>query len=137
MTKRRGIAVLEIAVAILLMGLLLAVCVKTLAWSVRERRAVDRRAVALIEANNLMDQVTRMTWEELNDDSLKAITLSAEAQSWLPHAKLELSLQTNEDKLNSKRVSVKIDWPGSHGEREGAVLLNTWKFQEAENNESP
>jgi hypothetical protein len=129
MTHRRGIMMLEMAVAVLLVGLLMAISIKLLGWSIRERQLVDRRATALIEAGNLLDQLTNQSWDDLTEPSLESVKLSAEATAILPNAKLAITLRQPEADPTAKQINVALVWQGGRGEQDGPVKLTAWKFK--------
>lgn len=120
---------LEMAVAVLMVGLLLAISIKLFGWSVRERQLVDRRAAALIEAGNLLDELTNRPWDDITEPFLESVPLSAEAAELLPNAKLEVTLRQFEDDSTAKQIGVSIVWQGSRGVQEGSVKLTAWKFK--------
>ena len=120
---------LEMAVAVLMVGLLLAISIKLFGWSVRERQLVDRRAAALIEAGNLLDELTNRPWDDITEPFLQSVPLSAEAAELLPNAKLEITLRQPEDDSTAKQIGVSIVWQGNRGVQEGSVKLTAWKFK--------
>jgi len=105
--------------------------VKGLAWSVQERRSSQRRAVALIEAGNLLDELSRTPWDTLTPQYASELKLSAEAQAVLPQAKLEVLLDDSQQEIPSRQITVRIEWPGRQGAHEGSVVLNAWTFEES------
>lgn len=129
MPHRRGTMLLEIAISVLLVGMLLAMSVQVFGWTARERRAADRRAAALVEAGNQLDQLTMVSWDELTDKSAEAVKLSDEATAILPDAKLEVLLKQSDKDTTSKQITVIIDWLGNHRQREGPVKLTAWVYK--------
>lgn len=131
MIERRGMMLLEVAVSVLLVGVLLALSVQVLGWTARERRSADRRAAALVEAGNQLDELSALPWNDITPDRLKTAQLSPEAIALLPEAKLEVTLTRPDDDATAKQITVSIDWQGNHGEREAPVRLTTWVYEGA------
>ena len=129
MRIRRGSTLLELAVSIMMVGVLLAISVQVLGWTVRERRATDRRAAALVEAGNLMDGLTRLPWNDVTQEGLVAAKLSGEADAMLPDAKLDVTLRQPEDDPTAKQITVSIDWLGDHQQREAPARITAWVFK--------
>ena len=129
MRFRRGSTLLELAVSIIMVGVLLAISAQVLGWTVRERRATDRRAAALVEAGNLLDELTRLPWNEVTQESVAATKLSGEADAMLPDAKLEVTMRQPEDDPTAKRITVSIDWLGDHQQREAPARITAWVFK--------
>lgn len=127
--SRNGALFLEVGAAIVIVGAMLAISLQVVGWTVRERRSVDRRVIALIEAGNLLDEVTGHPWNELTSLQLEQIQLPASAAAALPDARLKLSMRQPEGDPTAKQITLSIDWQGRHGQREGPVRLTAWMFK--------
>ena len=76
--KRRGVLLIEVIAACGLTAVLLALCVQMLSLTALERRHIERRAIALQEAANLIERASAMPFDELSDAKLAELTISPE-----------------------------------------------------------
>src|SRR5690606_11991568 len=93
---RTGALFLEVGAAIVIVGAMLAISLQVVGWTVRERRSIDRRVIALIEAGNLLDEVTGKAWNDVTSLQLEQIKLSPSAAATLPDARLKFSMREPE-----------------------------------------
>ncbi|HEV3418568.1 MAG TPA: prepilin-type N-terminal cleavage/methylation domain-containing protein, partial [Pirellulales bacterium] len=63
--RRNGMSFLEVSVAIMLLGALATVVTQCAAWTAGERRAAERREIALFEAANAMERLASADWDSL------------------------------------------------------------------------
>ena len=78
-TTRRGIMLMEVAVAGALVGTLLVVCLQLVSAAAAQRRAADQRQCALLELGNVMEQIAARPWAELTTAALSQEKLSPSA----------------------------------------------------------
>src|SRR5947209_7289542 len=82
--RRHGVFLIEVAAALMLLGALAAIVAETVAWSAAERRASERREIALAEAANAMERLAATDWESLAPGAATEGTLSPAAKQMLP-----------------------------------------------------
>jgi len=73
--SRRGVVLLEVVAACGLMAVLVAVCLQMLAVTAATRRTVERRAIALQEAANLLERASALAWPDITPERLAEIDL--------------------------------------------------------------
>lgn len=129
---RPGYLMLELTAATVLLCVMLGMFVQAVAWTSQERRSIDRRAVALQEAANLLDQLTELPWSELTPERAKLCGMSAEAAAILPRATLEVALGEPTGEPPARRVAISLHWQGDHGQDDGPVRLTAWTYRRAE-----
>jgi Tfp pilus assembly protein PilE len=127
--KRRGMLLIEMAVAGVLLLALTAVCVKYFAVTAMQRRALDQRQTALSEAANIMELLTAEPWSNLTPETLTKISLSPETKSALIEGELKIDLTDENTKPNAKRITVTIRWQDQNGQWIEPVRLVAWRYQ--------
>ena len=128
--SRRGFTLAETTAAGLLLIVALASFAQILGWVAGERRAFERRRLALATASNLMERATALPWDRLNDDSLQKLWLSGIARANLPKATLSAEFSDEKDDgIESKKINLTIRWIGSHGVADRPVRLVGWVYR--------
>jgi type II secretory pathway pseudopilin PulG len=132
-SARRGFMMVEMMLATLLVGVLMALAVESVAWTVRARRSVDQRAAAQEEAANQLDQLTSLAWSDLTAERLSSSQLSPEAQAILPESTLDVALYESaaNEKPSAKRITVSIGWMDDNGLRGPPARLTAWIYRRA------
>jgi hypothetical protein len=140
--KRRGIYLLEMAVAGVLLLAVMMLCVRYFAVTATQRRALDHRQAALGEAANIMERITAQPWSDLTAEGLTKISLSTETKLALPDGELKIDLADEdarpspptplpkgEGKLEAKRITVTIRWQDDQGQWSQPVRLAAWRYR--------
>ncbi|WP_158633449.1 hypothetical protein [Tautonia sociabilis] len=124
---RRGFSLIESTIAVLLLMTAMATTVRALAWVARDRRAAERRAVALREAENLLDRLS------LADPEAAPPALSDEAATSLPGGEVVIDRRPEEGEGPAmERLSVTIRYEDRPGEPARPVRLTTWVASKTE-----
>lgn len=126
--KSRGVLLIEVLAACGLTAVLLALCVQVLSLTALERRHIERRAIALQEAANLVERAAALPFDELTDAKLAELSLSPEVVQILPQAKSTFTVSDEPGDLPAKRVRVEIHWQGRGGREEAPASLTFWAF---------
>ena len=129
MMTRRGMMMIELAVAGALVGTLLVVCLQLLSAALAQRRAADQRQCALLELGNVMEQVAARPWAELTTAVLSQEKLSQSANSQLPGAELKLEVSPLADESNAKRITATLRWQDRSGQLLVPMTLTTWRYE--------
>ena len=120
--RRRGLTLLEIVVAMILLGAIL-MTVSQLAIGVRRfRLETNQRRLAAQEASNVMEQIQSMQ----RNVPVAQVHLSDEVQQVLANAKLNVQLAaaaTGE----TQRVKVTISWTTESGQPAAPYTLVAWR----------
>jgi Tfp pilus assembly protein PilE len=125
---RRGFTLVETAVAFGLMAMLIAVCLQMLSTMAAERRAVERRAVAMQEAANVVERIAALPWEQLTPERLSAMDLSRSVQESLPGGVAQVSLEPVEADPSARQIRVEITWVHPADNSEAPVSLRFWAY---------
>lgn len=151
--KRRGMFLIEMAVAGVLLLALTTLCVRYFAVTATQRRALDQRQTALCEAANIMERLTAEPFSELTSEESAKISLLSETQAALPEGELKIDLadeivgqpsrlpdnagetpapqQIENDikKPAAKRITVTIRWQDRDGQWIEPVRLVAWRYK--------
>ena len=131
---RRAFTLLEVSVAGVLLVALMAAAVQMLAWVAAERRASERRQWAMQEAANVMERITAQPWESLTSEDpdsgrLASVELSPHAQQMLPEAELHVTVASEPEQPDAKRLIVAVRWQRRPGEQPAQVRLTSWVYR--------
>ncbi len=129
MKIRRGMMLVELAVAGALVGTLLVVCLQLFSAAVAQRRAADLRQCALLELGNVMEHITARPWTKLTTALLSQEQLSPSAESQLPGAKLKIEVSTLAGEPDAKRITAALRWQDRSGQLVAPVTLTTWRYK--------
>lgn len=126
--KRRGFVIAEVIVASGLLAVLIAIVLQALGAIAAERRATEKRTAALAEAANIMEQVTSLSWREIDESRLNAIATSPSLEKIAPGLNLKVGLEPVSSSPPAKHVWVNISWPNNAGRMEAPVRLDYFAY---------
>ena len=118
---------IEAIVSAFLIGVLLFVSLRVLSAAAMQRRAIDKRAVALEEAAGAMQRARALAWDELTVERLNAIKLSPQIDPMLSGASLRWSVEDSTSTPASKHVRVEITWQSPAGPA-APTRLSYWAY---------
>jgi len=127
-TTRRGSMLLEVVIASGLAAVLAMLFAQALSSVALERRHVERRAIALQEAANIVERVAALEWSQITSEGVTDIGLSPEIEHILPAAAAHLSVEEQPGEVPAKQVRVEIQWQGAAGQPEPPVRLSYWAY---------
>ncbi len=126
---RRGVILLEVVAACGLMAVLVAVCLQMLAVTTATRRTVERRAIALQEAANLLERASALSWQDITPERLTEIDIAPSVREILPGAVARWSVKTPaEPGPPATQVRVEITWINPAGQTDVPVRLSYWMY---------
>jgi Tfp pilus assembly protein PilV len=128
---RRGVMIVEVLIACGLLAVLLAASVQLLSVTAHARRASERRAIALVQASNVVERVRALPFAEITPDRLAAIELPPQVREILPDAVAKVSVEEESGDVPAKRVRVEIHWRGAGG-AEPPARLTHWVYRRPE-----
>jgi Tfp pilus assembly protein PilE len=127
--RRKGVTILEVTVAALLLGTLMMVCLHLLSATSAQRRALDQRQAAIIELSNEMERLTALPWTELTRLKPADERISPWAQAILPEAKLTVELAAPAGDPAARRITASLRWQDHNGRFLPPVTLTAWKYK--------
>jgi Tfp pilus assembly protein PilE len=125
---RRGISLLELLAATVVLAALMAAVAQVAVLSAGQHAAMERRMLALSEAQQLVERISAMPWGEITETRLGEFTPSPELLKALPAAELAVSVADETGSPPGKRIVVEISWHAQPDVRARPVRLVTWRF---------
>ena len=92
-----------------------------------ERRATEKRAIALVEAAGALERTTALEFDEITPQRLDAIRLSPKIESILGEAKLNWTIEITTSQPPAKHVRAELAWQNQVPS--APVRLNAWVYQ--------
>jgi len=129
-SERRGITLLEVSVATALLAILLGTTTQFLRVLSTQQRAGERRLVAMQAVQAVAELISNMRADELTADAARQVAVPADAEPYLPGARLDIDVADESLPVAAKRVSIALFWNGPSGQQAGKVVLTTWVFPE-------
>jgi Tfp pilus assembly protein PilE len=127
--KRRGMLLLEMAVAGVLLLALTTLCVKYITVTAVQRQALEQRQTALFEASNMMERFAAKKYSDLTSETISKTTLSSQAESVLPNGEIKIELADIDAKPAAKRIAITIRWKDRNGLWTQPVRLVAWRYK--------
>jgi hypothetical protein len=119
---------LEAIVAATLLAVLLVVSLGVLGAMARERRAVEKRAIALQEAAGALERARAIPFEEITDGRLAEIRLSPSIEEVLPGAAIAWKVEPVETTPPARHIQAEVSWQSPVGGGMAPVRLNYWAY---------
>jgi type II secretory pathway pseudopilin PulG len=128
---RRGFTIVELCVTCALLGAAIPLTVSTLGAVARQRRAAETRQAAIEAADNLLERLTAVSFEELTPEKLAAAERGLPAGEWLPRGQIKLQLLEPPGPVAAKRIDVELSWQPHAGPSRDRVRLSGWVHRKA------
>ena len=120
---RGGFSLIEATVAVVLLMVGMTTTLQAVSWMARQRQSLDRHALAIREAEHLLDRLVRPD----ADDQDAPLSLSEDAQEALPDSTISADRESEvQDGLTMERVTVTLRYQDRPGIPATAVRLRTW-----------
>jgi prepilin-type N-terminal cleavage/methylation domain-containing protein len=132
MKNRRGLSLIELTVALIILGVALVAVAQTVTMAARLRREIHRRRVATQEAANALERLVALPWRQLDEPALDDLELSPTGEEVLPDGKLSAEVENVAGPPVGRRIRVAVTWKNAAGETDGAVRLVGWSFHDRE-----
>lgn len=127
--RRRGVSLIELAAAGVLLAAILMVCARFFRATASQRRGLEARRVAMQEVGNMMERLCARPWAEITPDGARQIELSEEADNTLPGGKVEIDVAQPDDEPSAKRITVVLRWLPQPNQPARSVRLVAWKYR--------
>ena len=135
--RRRGYALVELTISMLLFAAALAIVVQSAGWLAAQRRGAERRERAILEAANLMERLASRPWDELTPDLGRSLSLSPAAAASLRDGALEVAIAPGRGEPASKSIAITIRWGDRPGIPSAPVRLVAWVHRRASDGVKP
>ena len=127
--RRRGVSLIELAAAGVLLAVILAVCAQFFRATAIQRRGLEARRVAMQEVANLMERLCARPWEEITPESPGPIEPSEEGRKALADGQVEIDVFQPDDEPSAKRITVVLRWQPQPDQPPRSVRLVAWKYR--------
>jgi hypothetical protein len=125
--RRGGFTLFELAIGLILLMAAMTLTVKMLAWVGAERRAADRRQWAIHALSNALERLSSEPFDRVTNERARALLKESPFAGAVPTAEWDATVVADQEApVASKRVSVRVRWPGRSGEWDAPVVLSTW-----------
>ncbi len=127
--RRFGGMIVELLVAMILLGTIVSTLMPLLMWVQAERRSSGLRQFAQQEVANTMEAISLAAWDDLTTEALSQRTLRAEANQVLKQARLEIAVKPEAEPVPARQVTVTLSWQNAAGDSVAPVRLTEWFYQ--------
>lgn len=108
-SKRPGMTIAEITVAIGILGIMMVVVAQTGYWSLHQRIENVAKQLALEHANNILEAARTTPFEKLNDNWAEDAGLP-DYRGLFPDGRIGVKVEPEQGVPRTKRVTVEITW---------------------------
>lgn len=127
--NRRGYGLIELAIAVFLLTVSLGVMVKAVTWVGIERRAADRRIIALQYVSNVLERLAMEPYDATTSEKAKAFAAGSPPLNGLPGASWEFEVVEVKDiPVAGKRITARLRWNDRSAGWDGPVALSCWVY---------
>ncbi|WP_145223647.1 type II secretion system protein [Gimesia algae] len=124
--RRRGFTLVEMMVAGVLLMTVSMIVVPAIYWVHRERRETERRQIAIVEVENLMERVVSLPFDEVQQSTVDKFALSETAIRQLPDASLQITVRDAADVKQMKKIRIQLGWKNQQEIKAMPVRLTSW-----------
>lgn len=129
---RGGFTLVELIVAGVVLGAVMTLTMQLLAAVTRQHQEAQRRQLAMIELENVLERITAGNFEQVTAEVMAEIHPSDEIARRLPSCELSVSLHEPGGPPAAKRITVSMRWLNRQGQFVAPVRLVTWVYGSAE-----
>jgi type II secretory pathway component PulJ len=142
MPARRAITLLEVAVAIILLGAVATLCLRMIRATAAQHQAIGQRQTAIREVANLIEHLGARSWQQLTSETVGDVQLSEQAGRSLPGAECTIEVDRPPEQPEAKRIRISLRWQDRAGQFVRPVCLTAWRYrtvsvEETDNGEPP
>jgi prepilin-type N-terminal cleavage/methylation domain-containing protein len=127
--RRRGMTLIEMTVALVILGVAMVALLQLVAASARQRRTAEQRRIALQEVANQAERLALASWDEIAPGELTTWQPSAELTAVTPQALCRAEVSEDEGPPPARRIRLEVTWQNSAGLEVEPVELTIWKFR--------
>jgi Tfp pilus assembly protein PilE len=126
----RGFTMLEVVVSGTLLAAVLIVSAR-MVWSIASQRAaILDRQTAVTETANIMERLFAKPWNDLTQETVDRVQLSADFQRALPSGKLSIELASLPETPPAKKILIKVTWLHKPNQPHRSVQLVALKYEQ-------
>jgi prepilin-type N-terminal cleavage/methylation domain-containing protein len=129
MVRRKGFSLLELVVAAIVLGTILAVVLKFYAAMVAGELAARHRETAAREAANALERLWQAPYEQLTAEKVRQSRLGEEVREGLPGGELAVEISEPDKEPGAKRIVVEVRWRERPNAPPAPVRLVAWRYR--------
>ena len=122
---RGGFTIAELIIAMMLLGTATAVMLPLMVSVSAQRRAAEHRQLALIAAENLLDEILARPWNEITEQTLSKLPATDAAS--LPGLQRRIAVAERPEDA-ARQITVELHWRNRAGDFTAPLRLSAWKF---------
>ena len=124
---RRGLTLIEVAVATAILGVAFTTATQVIQWSIAQHRGAQRKRCALEAASAVLDSLSVREWNAVTQQTASNMHLPPETLEFLIDPRLMVTVVEESSPLAAKHLIAEVGWPD--GGRRESVQLSTWVFR--------
>jgi Tfp pilus assembly protein PilV len=128
---RAGFTVLEVVFSTAMLAVLVSLIGQTVVLMNRQTQLAEHHALALQTVENLMEELTALSWDQINDDTVAKLTMPASVRARWPKVALSGSITATLEPLEAKQISLRLSLSPDSPTRSAA--LTTWIYRDPAN----
>ena len=129
MRTRRGVTIIELVAAMVLLAALLSSMSLAISRIVVQRHRLNQRNWANQATANVMEQLDSLPYSQLTESELGALALPANTDDVLPSASLRCMLEDQPHTMvPGKRIRVVLQWKDRVNAPPNELQLVTWRY---------
>lgn len=122
-SRRTGFTLIELIGTMVLLGAAMALTLPLLRTVNLQRRAADRRLIAVQESANLMERFSAREWNDVTQAAADGLALSNDGKRTLPDSVLKVTVESTASEPQGKRIRIELRWKNAHGDLVAPVRL--------------
>jgi prepilin-type N-terminal cleavage/methylation domain-containing protein len=127
--KHRGFTLFEVSVAIILLGVLTALCLQFFSGVTGQQKDQNAELTATEEAANLMERLAAVAWDDLSKQTGEKFQLSPQALKMLPEPRVEVKVDEATGTPPARRIAVAVAWRPLPGGPERKARVVAWRYK--------
>ncbi|MEK6235394.1 MAG: prepilin-type N-terminal cleavage/methylation domain-containing protein [Planctomycetales bacterium] len=129
-TSRRGFTLLELTVAMVVLGAAAALVLQLALWTKVSLRQTQTRQWARREVSQHLESLASLPWNEITPKTAATIEPSAAMRRLAPDAELTAEVLSEDKPFSRKRIVVRLRWRDRAGNWNHPLRLVAWAYPE-------
>ena len=127
--KHRGFTLIEVFMALILLGALTALCLEFFAGVTGQQKEQNAELAATQEAANVMERLAAVAWDDLPKQTGEKLPLSPQARKMLPEPRIEVKVDEATGSPPARRIAVAVCWRPLPGGPERKARVVAWRYK--------
>lgn len=127
-TRRAGFTVIECCAAAAMLVATLTVVMTLFAAVAGKRQTITWQAVAIVEADNLLERLTAEPYAALTSERVEAMDLGSGVVEQLPQGTVAVRVEQQAGPPERKRIEVEVAWQPPRSDQPRRHRVVTWVY---------